>query len=196
MMQGHTPWQVLSSTSGGNQPVAIMAGSTSSIQLVQAATSGGAILALTQHLVVASQIAALADGSVVVGAVDTKRRPIVTLQQVRQLVTCKYLQVTTTGEAVLLAGTSGTYHDLLSLFISPATSNAVRSICIVRDSSGGATQLRINVPAGTADQVNELGPFTPPWKHSTATSTGSAWTVTFVTAGTYDVMAQFSDWTS
>jgi len=55
--QGTTPWQTLASTSGGNQPVSIVVGSTSSPQLVLAATSGGAQLVAqssTPWLVVAS----------------------------------------------------------------------------------------------------------------------------------------------
>jgi len=174
----------------GTSPFVITASTTSN--------AGGGLTVASQALAVASQVAATADLTLVVPAIDTKRRLIVTVNQIRQLITQKFVQVTTTGETVILAGTSGTYHDLLCLMISAATSNIVGAKCTILDSSGGATQFILNVSAGGSGggEADIVMDFDPPWKHSTATSTGSAWTATFSIAGTYNIMAQFSDWTS
>lgn len=181
--QGVTPWTVVASTTGGNAPVTIQ----------------NAPSVIETAIARASMPGAIADGTVSNVSIDTKGRLVVTPIQIRQLTRSAYLQVVATGETILLAGASGTYHDLLYLVISSATSNIVGASCVIKDSSGGATQFRLNIQAGgsgggAAPAV--LGPFAPGWKHTTATSTGSAWTLNFSIAGTYDVSALFADWTS
>jgi len=113
----------------GTSPFVITASTTSN--------AGGGLTVASQALAVASQVAATADLTLVVPAIDTKRRLIVTVNQIRQLITQASINITSTAETVILAGTSGTFHDLIFLMITAATSNIVGAKCTIRDSSGG-----------------------------------------------------------
>lgn len=202
---------VLHATSGGSQPVSIQ--NTLPLSVVSS-TTGGAI-AVSQSgapwpvsasttggpsatgLVKTTQPASLADGTVGAILLDSKGRQVVILDHFRQIRTNKFVQVTSTAETVLLAGTSGTYHDLLVLIISAATSNTLAANCIIKDSSGGNTVLTLLVGTSTGALAPPVNlDFDPPVKHSTATSTGSAWTATVTAAGTFNIFAMFADWTS
>lgn len=203
VIQSATPWTVVASTTGGNAPVFL--GNTLPLS-VTASTTGGNLPVTVQNnanvtvtaIARATQPGAIADGTVSNATIDTKGRQIVTVSQVRQLITQVFLQLASTCETVLLAGTSGTYHDLMALVISAATSNTIGATVSFKDSSGGATKIILNTGTSVAGMsLPVVVDFDPPWKHSTATSTGSAWT-TFLgsAAGTVNVSAQFSDWTS
>lgn len=214
VVQSATPWTVVASTTGGNAPVflgntlplLVVASTTGGAQqVIQSATpwtvvsstTGGTINVGAFGIVRATQPTAIADAAAAQVVTDTKGRIVITPFQVRQLIKTVYLQVTATGETVLLASSSGTYRDLLFFCITAATSNTVSSPCTIKDSSGGATQFLLNIPsAGTTGLNAVIADLPAPWPQSTATSTGNAWTVNFGAAGVYNVSAMFSLWTS
>lgn len=186
--QSGAPWTVVSSTTGG----AIAVGQSGAPWLVSSSTTASTVLATVRT----TQPTAVADATVASAMLDSKGRQVVTINQVRQLISQANVQATSV-ETVILAGTSGTYHDLISLIVCAATSNALGCVCNIKDSSGGTTRFTLTLGTSTTALHNPIVmEFDPPWKHSTATSTGSAWTATLSAVGGAYISAQFADWTS
>lgn len=118
---------------------------------------------------------AVADGDRVRAIGDDLGRPVVVLNQVRDLVTTATTTISSTSETTILAAAASTFHDLTLLVI---TNTSQSSVTIdIKDTTGGSTVMSI----GLAPKGGAVIPFQVPFKQTTVNTN---WTATLSAAVT------------